>query len=62
MQNVTHTTTTPVTFNAVSKWVSTHVKMAAQRRALRNMSLSLLSDIGVSEAQANTESHKHFWA
>lgn len=57
-----HTSTHFISTTAALNWVADSVRIARQRRALAKLSLSALDDIGVTEAQANKEAHKPFWA
>lgn len=57
-----HTPTHIISATAALNWVAGSMRIARQRRALAKLSLSALDDIGVTEAQANKEAHKPFWA
>ena len=57
-----HTTTQIFSATAALNWVADSMRIARQRRALTKLSLSALDDIGVTEAQANIEARKPFWA
>ena len=57
-----HTSTHFISATTALNWVADSVRIARQRRALAKLSLSALDDIGVTEAQANKEAHKPFWA
>lgn len=55
-------TATTTSFNALVGWVASRPAVAAQRRQLDSLGMSLLEDIGISDAQARREAHKPFWA
>ena len=58
----THTSTRIISATSALNWVADSLRVARQRRALSKLSLSALDDIGATEAQANKEAHKPFWA
>ena len=51
-----------ISAKAALNWAARCIRVTRERRALADLSASVLDDIGITEAQAMREAHKPFWA